>query len=86
MAEEHIDTKGHTVMVNGKVVSRRNTLYCLLSLSSSPKVDAVDSTGASFPVSMWMKKVATEPEVRCITVLEPVEKTLTLLQINKEAS
>eukprot|EP00118_Oscarella_pearsei_P026627 m.310191 g.310191 ORF g.310191 m.310191 type:complete len:1075 (+) comp50132_c0_seq1:55-3279(+) len=65
LVEEHIDTKGRTVMVNGKVV------------------DAIDSTGTPFPVSMWMKKIATEPEVRCIVVLEPVERTIALVDINE---
>jgi PAS domain-containing serine/threonine kinase len=64
LIEEHIDSSGKTIMVNGKVV------------------EAVDSMGAEFPVSMWMKKVVEEPETRCIVVLEPVERKTGLIYLD----
>lgn len=42
--------------------------------------------GIAFPVSMWMKKVAEEPDTRCIVVLEPVERTTGLLYLDSTVS
>ncbi|XP_013389166.1 PAS domain-containing serine/threonine-protein kinase isoform X1 [Lingula anatina] len=50
---------------DGKVVSVAGKVF-----------DAVDSSGVVVPVSLWLKKLpVTEGELRCIAVMEPVERT-----------
>lgn len=37
-------------------------------------MDAVDSSGCSMPVSVWVRKLANE-EKRCLVAMEPVQRT-----------
>lgn len=41
---------------------------------SGKVLEALDSCGIVFPVSVWMKKLTWEEEPRCIAVMEPVER------------
>ncbi|XP_022800681.1 uncharacterized protein LOC111338444 [Stylophora pistillata] len=47
-------------------------------------LDAVDSCGIVFPVSVWMKKLTWEEEPRCITVMEPVERKTAMVLFDAE--
>lgn len=37
-------------------------------------MDAVNSNGTEFPVSVWMKKIGSDGEHRIIVVIEPVAR------------
>lgn len=39
-------------------------------------VDAVDRNGLVLPVSLWIKRLETDWEPRCLVVIEPVERTV----------
>ncbi|XP_060589751.1 PAS domain-containing serine/threonine-protein kinase-like isoform X2 [Ruditapes philippinarum] len=43
-------------------------------------VDAVDKNGLILPVSMWVKKLETSKQPRCLVVMEPVERTVAVVK------
>jgi len=47
-------------------------------------LEAVDSCGIVFPVSVWMKKLTWEEEPRCIAVMEPVERKTAIVLFDTE--
>jgi len=47
-------------------------------------LEAVDSCGIVFPVSVWMKKLTWEEEPRCIAVMEPVERKTAMVLFDAE--
>ena len=48
------------------------------------QLEAVDSCGIVFPVSVWMKKLTWEEEPRCIAVMEPVERKTAMVIFDAE--
>ncbi|KAL9963207.1 hypothetical protein ACROYT_G032385 [Oculina patagonica] len=49
-------------------------------------LEAVDSCGIVFPVSVWMKKLTWDEEPRCITVMEPVERKTAMVLFDAEGT
>ena len=41
----------------------------------SVQFDVVDSSGLVIPVSLWMKKLTSDENPKCLVVMEPVERT-----------
>ena len=51
--------------------SRLKLLCCVLV----SQFDAMDSNGLVIPISLWMKKLTSDDNPRCLVVMEPVERT-----------
>jgi PAS domain-containing serine/threonine kinase len=49
-------------------------------------VDAVDKNGLILPVSMWVKKLETSKQPRCLVVMEPVERTVAVVKFAADVS
>lgn len=47
-------------------------------------MDAVNSDGMEFPVSVWMKKVGSDGDHRVIVVIEPVARTSAKFELDHE--
>ncbi|KAL4217724.1 hypothetical protein ACF0H5_022464 [Mactra antiquata] len=53
---------------------------------SGKVVDAVDKNGLILPVSMWVKKLETSREPRCLVVMEPVERTVATVKFSSDGT
>ncbi|XP_015780181.1 PREDICTED: PAS domain-containing serine/threonine-protein kinase-like [Acropora digitifera] len=51
---------------------------------SGKVLEAIDSCGIVFPVSVWMKKLTWEDEPRCIAVMEPVERRTAMVLFDSQ--
>lgn len=49
-------------------------------------MDAVNSEGLEFPVSVWMKKVGSDGDHRVIVVIEPVARSSAKFELDHEVS
>ena len=50
------------------------------------KVEAVDRDGNIFPVSLWMKRINSDGDPRCVAVIEPVQRAVGSFLFNAEVS
>lgn len=48
------------------------------------KVEAVDKDGNIFPVSLWMKRIHSDGDLRCVAVIEPVQRAVGSFLFNAE--
>lgn len=49
-------------------------------------MDAINSDGTEFPVSVWMKKVGSDGDHRVIVVIEPVARNSARFELDHEVS
>ena len=49
-------------------------------------MDAMNSNGVEFPVSVWMKKIGSDGEHRVIVVIEPVARYSAKFELDHEVS
>ena len=49
-------------------------------------MDAINSDGMEFPVSVWMKKVGSDGDHRVIVVIEPVARTSAKFELDHGVS
>ena len=49
-------------------------------------MDAVDKNGLILPVSLWVKKLETSKQPRCLVVMEPVERTVAVVKFAADVS
>lgn len=47
-------------------------------------MDLVGSDGEVVPVSVWVRKLMSDSEPRCLVVMEPVQRTTTVVTFDAE--